>query len=97
MASLYRAFALPEVTDGSGGVADDLHFDMPGITDQALDIDLIAPEGSLCLGATAGIGLIEFGRRMHRPHTAPAAAGDCLDHDCATGTHRGQKGVRLLE
>ena len=97
MASLHRALALPEVTDGSGGVADDLHLDMTGIADQAFDIDLVAPEGGLRLGATAGIGFVEFGSRMDRPHTAPAAAGDCLDHDGATGPEPAQKGVCLIE
>ena len=97
MASLHRALSLPEVTDRSSGIADDLHLDMTGIADQALDIDLVAPEGGLRFGAATGIGLIKFGSRMHSSHTAPAAARDCLDHDCATATKRGQKGMRLIE
>ena len=97
MASLHRALALPEMTDRSGRIADDLHFDMSGILDQTLDIDLVASEGSVRFGTAAGIGLIEFCRRMHGPHPAPAASGDCLDHDCATATKCGQKGMRLIK
>ena len=70
---------------------------MPGMTDQALDIDLVAPEGGVCFGTAACIGLVEFGGRINRSHAAPTAAGDRLDHDGATGPEPGQKGVRLIE
>ena len=57
---LDRAFTLPQMADRPMAVADDLHFDMAGLADQALDIDLIASEGGLRLGLTARIGLLQL-------------------------------------
>ena len=45
VAALDGAFALPEMADRAMVVADDLHLDVAGVADQALDIDAVAAEG----------------------------------------------------
>ena len=45
MAPLHRAFPLPQMADRAAGIADHLHFDVPGIDNEPLHIDLVAPEG----------------------------------------------------
>ena len=47
------------MADRAMAVADDLHLDMAGFTDQALDIDVAAAEGGLGLGLAARIGLFQ--------------------------------------
>ena len=83
--ALDRAFALPEMADRAIVVADDLHLDVAGVADQALDIDAVAAEGGLGLGLAARIGLLELVGVVDDAHAAAAAASDRLDHDGATG------------
>ncbi len=73
------------MADRAVAVADDLHFDVTGVADQALDIDAIAAEGRPGLGLAARIGLFQLCRVIDDAHAAPAAAGDGLDHDRAAG------------
>ena len=47
VAALDGAFALPQMADRAIVVADDLHLDVAGVADQALDIDAVAAEGGL--------------------------------------------------
>ncbi len=82
---LDRAFTLPQMADRAMAVADDLHFDVAGVTDQTFDIDAIAAEGGLGFGLAARIGLFQLGGVIDNAHAAPAAAGDRLDHDRAAG------------
>ena len=58
--ALDRAFALPQMADRAMVVADDLHLDMAGVADQALDIDAVVAEGRLRLGLAARIGFLQL-------------------------------------
>ncbi len=91
------AFALPQMADRAMVVTDDLHLDMPGVADQALDIDAVAAEGGLRLGLAARIGFFELVGVIDDAHAAPAAAGNGLDHDRGTGAERGEERLGLVE
>ena len=78
-------------------VADDLHFDMAGVADQAFDIDAVAAEGGFGLRLAARIGLFQFCGIVDNAHAAPAAAGDGLDHDRAAGAERREERFGLVE
>ncbi|MDT4831994.1 hypothetical protein FQZ97_655290 [compost metagenome] len=89
---LQAAVALPEVGHPLA-VAQHLDFDMPGILDQAFDIELAAAEGRARLGLAALEGLFQLRRFAHRAHAAPAAAGQGLEHDRAAF----QQGASLVQ
>ncbi len=97
VAALDRAFALPEMADRAMVVADDLHLDVAGVADQALDIDAVAAEGGHRLGLAARIGLLQLCGVVDDAHAAAAAAGDRLDHDGAAGAQRVEEGPCLLQ
>ena len=97
VAALDGAFALPQMADGAVVVADDLHLDVAGVADQALDIDAVAAEGGHRLGLAARIGLFQPGGVVDDAHAAPAAAGNGLDHDGAARAQRLEEGSRLVE
>ncbi len=95
--SLDRAFALPEMADGAMAVANDLHLDVPRISDQPLDIDAVTAKGRLGLGLTAHIGLLQLRTVLDDTHAASAAAGHGLDHHCAAFAERGEEGFCVRE
>ena len=97
VAPLDRAFTLPQMADRAMTVADDLHFDMARLADQALDIDAVVSEGGLRLGLAARIGFLQLRGLLDEPHAAPAAAGHGLDHDRATGAERGEECFCLIQ
>ena len=97
VAALDGAFALPQMADRAVVVADDLHLDVAGVADQALDIDAVAAEGGLRLGLAARIGLLQLGGVIDDAHAAPAAAGDRLDHDGAALAQRREEGLGLVQ
>ena len=97
VAALDRAFALPQMADGAMVVADDLHLDVAGVANQALDIDAVAAESRLGLGLAARIGLLELRGVIDDAHAASAAAGDGLDHHGATGTQRCKESPGLFQ
>jgi hypothetical protein len=78
-------------------VTDDLHLDMPGVANQPLDIDAVAAEGGLRLGLAARIGLFELIGVIDDAHAAPAAAGNGLDHDRASGAQRREEVFCLVQ
>ncbi len=78
MAALQGALALPEVTDRSRAVADDLHLDVPRPEQVALDVEVAVAERRLRLGAAALEGVLERRGVRHHAHAAAAAAGDRL-------------------
>ncbi len=96
VAPLQRAFALTQLRDATGAVADDLHLDMPRATDQPLDIHVAVAERGACFGLAACVGLVNLAGVMHCTHAAAAAAGDGLDHHRAALAKLVQKSVRLL-
>src|SRR5690349_19386924 len=55
MPALHRAIALPEMNEIAVLIAEDLHFDMLGAPDEALDENLPAPE----CGARFALGFLE--------------------------------------
>ena len=97
VAPLNRAFALPQMAGRAVMIGDDLHFDMAGLADQALDIDLIVSEGGLRLGLAACIGFLQPCGILDDAHAAPAAASHRLDHGRATGAERAEECPRLLQ
>ena len=97
VAALDGAFALPEMADRAVVVADDLHLDVAGVADQALDIDAVAAEGRHRLGLAARIGLLQLVGVVDDAHAAAAAAGDRLDHDGAAGAQGFQEGPCLFQ
>ena len=78
-------------------VADDLHLDMAGVADQALDINPIAAEGRHGLGLAARVSFLQQQGIIDDPHAAAAAAGNRLDHDGAALTLRFKEGSCLLQ
>ena len=97
VAALDGAFALPQMADRAIVVADDLHLDVAGISDQALGIDAIAAEGGVGLGLAARIGLFQLAGVVDDAHAAAAAAGDGLDHDGAAGAQGFKEGPCLFQ
>ena len=94
VAALDGAFTLPEMADGAMPVADYLHLDVAGSSDQPLDIDVAAAERGHRLGLATCIGLVQLCRIVDDAHAAPAAAGNRLDHDRAM---RAEEGADLLQ
>ena len=101
MPPLHRAVALAEMDGVAVAVAEHLDFDVPGIDDGALQDHGGIAERALRLGARAAQRVRERRRIRHKPHAAPAAAGDRLDHDGEADLpgfrqHRGIALVRAL-
>src|SRR3546814_8104483 len=65
--TLDAAFALPEVADGAGAVADHLHLDVTGAREQALGIEVAVAESGACLGRAP---LERFGQIRSEEHTS---------------------------
>ncbi|MCY1287295.1 hypothetical protein D9M69_364380 [compost metagenome] len=84
MPPLQAAVAFPEVGHPLS-VAEHLDFDMPGILDQAFDVELATAKSRAGLGLAALEGLRQFAGLAHRAHAASAAAGQGLEHDGAAG------------
>ena len=81
---LHRAVALEQVYDLAVRIADDLHFDMPCIADQFLEINLVVAERGLRL-ATRCCDLVEQpGLGFDDAHAAATAAPARLQHDRKT-------------
>ena len=66
-------------------VADNLHLDVPGAGQEALDIEIAIAERRLGLRGAAGEGWGQILGVFDRPHPAAAAAGHRLDHHRAVG------------
>ena len=91
---LQAAVTVTQHGHGAGAVADDLDLHVPGPGQQLLDVDPGVAEGRRRLRRAPAHRPGEIGRTRHRPHAAPAAAGDRLDHDRAV---LAQQGPRLLQ
>ena len=79
MAALHRAIAFAEVDDLTVGIGQDLKFDVPGLLDVLLDINLAVAEGFF--GFVAG-DVVFFGEGdvvVRDAHAAATAAGDSFD------------------
>ena len=82
-AALQRAFALAQRHRPFAAVAQQLNLDMACARHQALYIHTVHTKRRFCLAAAALIGGSYITSLIHRPHTAPAAAANGLDHDAA--------------
>ena len=85
VATLDAAIALPQVTDGPGAVADDLHLDVPGARQQLFHVHVTAAERRPRFGLAARVGVLQFLAAPHHAHAAPTAAADGLDQHGAGG------------
>jgi hypothetical protein len=81
MSPLHRAIALPEMHQVAVGIAEDLHFDVLGAGDVALDENLGPAEGS----AGFALGFFELAHELvaifHDAHATAAAAEAGFDDD----------------
>ena len=93
---LDAALPLAEVGDAALHVPQDLHFDMPGMWQELLDVHVGHAERGLRLGAASLVRRLEFVRRRHDTRAAPAAARDRF-HDHRPAGKRRQEVRRLLE
>ena len=67
--------------DRAGAVADHLHLDVAGQTEQPFHIQIALAESGQRLRPAAFKRGGQIGRRVYRPHAAPAAARHRLHHD----------------
>ena len=84
IASLDGTVAFPKMNDAAMLIAENLKFDVMGIDDELLDVDLGIAEGLLRLEACRMIALHEASFIAGDAHPASAAAGDRFDHDRKT-------------
>ena len=98
VAALERAVAFEQVDDLAVGIAEDLHFDMPGREDVLLDQDMVVAETGRRLALARGERIGKLGRVVHPPHPLAAAARNRLDQDRIANFGRtlGQKGRVLV-
>ena len=80
VAALDRALTLADMGHIAVLVADNLDLDVPCAGDKALDEERAVAERSLGLSRATLEGLFDLVCLMDGAHTAPAAAGDRLDH-----------------
>ena len=96
VAALDGAIALVEVDDVAVLVAEDLHLDVLGALDVALQENGRVAEGVLRLGAGFREEAGELGGFFDHAHAAPAAAEGCLDDEREADFVRdGQRDIRI--
>ena len=88
VAALQRAFALEQRHHVAVGVAEHLHFDVPGPGDVSLDQDLVAAECRTRFALGACDCFSEFIGVADDPHPPPSAAGRRLDQHRIAHAHR---------
>ena len=97
VAALEAAFALAQMGGRAAAVADHLHLDMAGAGQEPLNHHRRVAEGGLRFRLAARVGLGDLVGGGHDAHSAPAAAGDCLDHHRAALAERAEELLRLGE
>ena len=85
MAALNRAVAVAEVAEAAAAVGRHLHFDVPGVGEEAFDVDVARAERRLCFGLRAGEGVVDVGGVVDDAHAAPATAVGRLDEHGRAG------------
>ena len=88
--------AVAHVPNAAAAVAGHLHLDMAHVQHALLDINIGDAEGALRLRATALPCPRHVVARRHRPHAAPATAGQGLDHHLAAGAEFVKEGCCCL-
>ena len=81
VASLNRAVTFEQVDEAAVGVAQKLHFDVPGAPDELFQIDFILAEGGFGFSFARLHRVEEFVLAFDRPHAPAAAAPGRLEHD----------------
>ena len=81
VAPLDRAVAFEQVDEATVGVAQKLHFDVPGAPDELFQIDFILAEGRLGFAFAGLNGVEQLVLAFDRPHAPAAAAPGRLEHD----------------
>ena len=81
MSSLNAAVALEQMYDLPVAITEQLHLDMLGSIEEALDKDSPVAEGRFCLGRGTFKGVLETVLVSDDPHAPAAAAKGCLDDD----------------
>ena len=95
--ALQAALAVPEVDHGPGPVADDLHLDVASPGEEPFDVEPAVAERRLGFGGAARERLGEVRGTHHRPHAAPAAAGQRLEHHRAAVAQGGEEGAGFVQ
>ena len=80
VAPLHRAVALEQVHEIAVRVAEDLHFDVPRLAHQLLEIDLVVAEARLGFAARDGQQLRQLRIAFDDAHAAATAAPARLEH-----------------
>ena len=96
MPPLDAAFALAQVRHVALGVAENLHFHMPRLGQEALHVDVRQAERGLGFGLAALEGALEFVRVGDDARAASAAAGHGLD-DHRAAVQRGEEVLGFLK
>ena len=94
MASLDRAVALPEVHDVSVRVGEDLHLDVAGVVEVALDVHGGVGEVRLPLASRRVERTLDVVLAVRDAEALPAPAGRCLDGDRVADLGGGLEHVR---
>ena len=81
IAPLGRTLTLAEVRDAAMLIADDLHFDMLGLGQEDLDVDVFNTKCSLRLGLTARKNFCQISRVRNSTSAATTATCQRLDDD----------------
>src|SRR5262245_47163284 len=84
MSPLNATLTLIEVTNHTGPVTDDLHFDMAGAYEELFNVYVPAAEGLQGFRLTTGVCLFDLLRVTHRPHAPSTTTRHGLDHDGLT-------------
>ena len=80
VAPLHRAIALEQVHEIAVRVSEDLHFDVPRLAHQLLEIDLVVAEARFGLAARDGQQLSQLRIAFDDAHAAATAAPARLEH-----------------
>ena len=83
IAPLGRTLTLAKVRDAAMLIADDLHFDMLGLGQKDLDVDVFNTKCRLRLGLTARKNFRQVSRVSDRTSAATTAACQRLDDDAS--------------
>src|SRR5258708_5185303 len=97
MAALDAALAFPQVSYRTAAVAHNLHFEVPGVRHDLLDIHIVVAERGPRFGAAPLVQRGNIVASAHHAHPPAAAAGNGLYHHRAVFGERGQEGTGVVE
>ena len=97
VAALDAAVALAEVGHAAAGIARDLHLDVAGAGNPALDVEARVAETLFGLGGAALEGGVDLGGLGDGAHATAAPTGDGLDEHARSLGKVGEEGARFLD